>query len=72
MKARVCSATSGIQSSYKGHLRNLKEVWQAIRTLLKVRLEPKCPCLIATVILGFLSIFKKSHGSSAFEALNSA
>ena len=39
---------------------------------LEVRQETECPFLIATVILGFLSIFNKSHGSSTFEALNSA
>ena len=27
-KTRVCSATSGLLSSYKGHLRNLLEAWQ--------------------------------------------
>ena len=27
-KTRVCSLTSGLLSSYKGHLRNLHEVWQ--------------------------------------------
>ena len=45
---------------------------RAIRTLLKVRWKTKCPFLVATVILGFLSIFKKSQGSSPFEALNLA
>ena len=45
---------------------------RAIRTLLKVRWKTKCPFLVATVILGFLSIFKKSQGSSPFEALNFA
>ena len=39
--------------------------------LLEVRWETKCPFLDATVILGFLSIFKKSQASSPFEALNS-
>ena len=27
-KARVCSATSGLLSSYEGHLKNLLEAWQ--------------------------------------------
>ena len=27
-KARVCSAMSGLLSSYEGHLRNLHEAWQ--------------------------------------------
>ena len=39
---------------------------------LEVRLETKAHFLVGTVILGFLSIFKKSQGSSPFEALNSA
>ena len=40
--------------------------------LLEVRRETKRPFLVGTVILGFLSIFKKSQASSPFEALNSA
>ena len=40
--------------------------------LLKVRRETTGPFLFATVILGFLSIFKNSQASSPFEALNSA
>ena len=39
--------------------------------LLEVRQETKAHFLVGTVILGFLSIFKKSQASSAFEALNS-
>ena len=39
--------------------------------LLEVRRETKSPFLVGTVILGFLSIFKKSQASSPFEALNS-
>ena len=42
-----------------------------IRTLLEVRQETKTHFLVGTVILGFLSIFKKSQASSPFEALNS-
>ena len=45
---------------------------RAIRTLLEVRQETEAPFLVATVILGFLSIFKKSQALSLFEALNSA
>ena len=45
---------------------------RAIWTLLEVRRETKGPFLVATVILGFLSIFNKSQPSSPFEALNSA
>ena len=43
---------------------------RAIRTLLEVRQETQCTFLVATVILGFLSIFKKSQALSPFEALN--
>ena len=43
-----------------------------IQTLLEVRLETHGPFLVTTVILEFLSIFKKSQASSPCEALNSA
>ena len=36
-----------------------------------MRLETQCTFPVSTVILGFLSIFKKSQSSSPFEALNS-
>ena len=39
--------------------------------LLEVRWETECHFLVGTVILGFLSIFKKFQASSPFEALNS-
>ena len=39
--------------------------------LLAVRQETKAHFLVGTIILGFLSIFKKSQASSPFEALNS-
>ena len=39
--------------------------------LLKVKRETECPFVVATGILRFLSIFKKSQASSPFEALNS-
>ena len=44
---------------------------RAIWMLLHVRRETECPFLVATEILGFLSIFKMSQASSPFEALNS-
>ena len=37
-----------------------------------MRRETQSPFLLATVILGFLSIFNKSQALSTFEALNSA
>ena len=45
---------------------------RAIQTFLEVMCETMCPFLVATVILGFLSILKKTQASSHFEALNSA
>ena len=39
--------------------------------LLEVRQETKAHFLVGTVILGFLSIFKKSQASSPYEAFNS-
>ena len=45
---------------------------RAIQTLLQVRQETEGPFRVATVILGFLSIFNKSQASPHFEALNSA
>ena len=45
---------------------------RAIWTLLEERWETKGHFLFFTVILGFLSIFKKSQASSPFEAWNSA
>ena len=44
---------------------------RAIGTLLEVRLETQCPFPDATVIMGFLSILKRSQASSHFGALNS-
>ena len=53
--------TSGISPSFG----------RAKRMLLKVRQATQCNILGATVILGFLSIFKKSQASSQFEGLKS-
>ena len=39
--------------------------------LLEVRQETEVQFLVDTVILGFLSIFKKSQASSPYETLNS-
>ena len=44
---------------------------RTIRTLLEVRLETEGHFLVGTVILGFITIFKKGQASSNFEALNS-
>ena len=44
---------------------------RTIRTHLEVKQETEFHFLVGTVILGFLSIFKKSKASSPLEALNS-
>ena len=44
---------------------------RTIRILLEVRQDTDIHFLVGTVILGFLSIFKKSQASSPSEALNS-
>ena len=44
---------------------------RTIQTLLELRQETEVNFLVCTVILGFLSIFKKSQASSPYEALNS-
>ena len=54
--------TSGISSS----------LVREIPMLLEVRWKTKHLFLVARLILGFLSIFKKSQESSTFKALNSA
>ena len=53
--------TSGIETG----------VGRTIRTLLEVRQETKAQFLVGTIILGFLSIFKKSQASSPFDSLKS-
>ena len=54
--------TSGISS----------RLGQAIQTLLEVKREIQGTFLVPTVILGFLSIFKKCLSSSSIESLNTA
>ena len=44
---------------------------KTIRKLLEVRQESQFHFLFGTMILGLLSIFKKSQASSPYEALNS-
>ena len=44
---------------------------RAIKTVIEVSREIQGTFLVATVILGFLSIFNKSQASSPFEALTS-
>ena len=49
----------------------LTRLSRTIRTLLEVRQETEVHFLFGTVILGLLSIFKKSQASSPYEAFNS-
>ena len=67
----LCSAKSGLLSSYNGHLRNLHYACRIIQIFPEVRWETKRPFLVSTEILGFLSIFKKRQASSSLEALTS-
>ena len=48
----------------------LTRVGRTIRTLLEVRQETEVHFLFGTVILGLLSILKKSQASSPYEAFN--
>ena len=67
----VCSAKSGLLSSYDLHLGKLNYAWQENTDASGGEPEAKCPLLVGTVILVFLSIFRKSQASSHFEAWNS-
>ena len=71
-ETRVCSAKSGLLSSYDGHLGSKTMLGRKIQTRLEVSQEAKRPLLVGTVILVFLSNFSKCQASSPFEALNSA
>ena len=62
-ETRVCSAKSGLLSSYDGHSGSKTMLSSKIQTLLEVSREAKRPLLVGTVILVFLSIFMKSQAS---------
>ena len=68
----VCVMTSGHLSSYDGYLMNLNCLGRTRWTLLEVWCEMEGNFLVGTVILEFLTIFKKSQAPSTFESLNSA
>ena len=68
-KTRVSSGTSGLLSSCEEHSGFSSRHGRAVETPLKVRRETHSPFPVATVILGFLSIFKRSQALSPFEAL---
>ena len=71
-KTHVCSSTSGLLSSYEGHLRNLHEAWQGNTDASRGEAGDPGSLSSCQLILGFLSVFNKSQASSPFEALNSA
>ena len=63
-ETRVCSAKSGLLSSYDGHLGKLNYAWQENTDASGGEPGGKRPLLVGTVILLFLSIFTKSQASS--------
>ena len=71
-ETRVCSAKSGLLSSYDGHLGKENYAWQENRDASGGEPGGQVSLRFGTVILVFLSIFTKSQASSPFEALNSA
>ena len=71
-ETRVCSAKSGLLSSYDGHVGKLNYAWQ--ENIDPSGGEPggQAALISCTVTLVFLSIFTKSQAWSPFEALTSA
>ena len=59
-------------SRYDGHLKNVHYAWLYNTDASGSEAIDQASFLISTVILGFLSIFKKSQALSTFEALISA
>ena len=70
-QTRVCLMVSGLLSSYDAYLMNLNCLGRTRRMLLEVWRETEGDFLVGTVILEFLTIFKKSQASSTFETLTS-
>ena len=70
-KTRVSSVTSGLCLVAGDTSGFSQRLGSAIGTRLEGRCETQDPFPLATGILGFLSIFKRSQASSPFEALNS-
>ena len=71
-ETRVCSAKSGVLSSYDGQLGKLNYAWQENTYASGHGSVGQASLIFGTVILVFLSIFTKSQTLSAFEAMNSA
>ena len=70
-ETRVCSAKSGLLSSYDGHRGKLNCAWQENTDASGGEPGGQAALISCTVALVFLSIFTKSQASSTFEALNS-
>ena len=71
LKTFFCSATSGHLSSYHEHLRNLNYDWQDNTDPSGGETGDRGALSVGTMILDFLSIFKKSQAPLQHEALNS-
>ena len=71
-ESQVCSAKSGLLSSYDVHFGKLIYALQQNTEACGREPEAKRPLLVGTVILVYISFFTKSQASSPFEALNSA
>ena len=63
-ETRVCSAKTGLLSSYDGHLGKLNYAWQENTDSSGGELKSNLPLLVGTIILVFLSIFTKCQASS--------
>ena len=66
LKTRVCSATSGLLSSYEGQLRNLLEAWQGNTDASQGKAgDPgSVPCCHSDI--GILSNFQEEPGILTF------
>ena len=62
----VCLAMSGLLYSYDGHLRNLNYALQDNTDASGGEERDRVHFLVGTVILGFLSVLRKSQASSPF------
>ena len=71
-ETRVCSAKSGLLSSYDGHVGKLNYAWQENTDASGGEPGGQAALISCTVALVFLSIFTKSQAWSPFEALTSA
>ena len=71
-KTRVCSVTSGLLSSYEGHLRNLLEAWQGNTDASRGEVGDPVSLSSWHGDIWIPINFRKSQALSTFEALNSA